>query len=45
MLKGRLGLEQARVPHVDRHGLLWLDRGALSVEDGVLLMKREIETR
>lgn len=36
MLKGRLGLEQARVPHVDRHGLLWLDRGALSVEDGCL---------
>jgi len=36
MLKGRLGLETARVPHADRHGLLWLSRGALSVRDGTL---------
>lgn len=36
MLKGRLGLETARIPHADRHGLLWLERGALSVEDGCL---------
>jgi CRISPR-associated protein Cas1 len=36
MLKGRLGLEQARIPHADRHGLLYLDRGALTVEDGCL---------
>lgn len=36
MLKGRLGLETARVPHVDRHGLVYLDRGALSVEAGTL---------
>jgi len=36
MLKGRLGLETARIPHADRHGLLWLDRGNLSVEDGCL---------
>lgn len=36
MLRGRLGLEQARIPHADRHGLLWLDRGALSVEHGCL---------
>lgn len=36
MLKGRLGLEQARIPHADRHGLIWLDRGALTVEDGSL---------
>ncbi len=36
MLKGRLGLETARLPHADRHGLLWLDRGQLSVEDGCL---------
>lgn len=36
MLKGRLGLEQARIPHADRHGLIWLDRGNLSVEDGCL---------
>ncbi len=36
MLKGRLGLETARVPHADRHGCLWLRRGALTVEDGTL---------
>jgi CRISPR-associated protein Cas1 len=36
MLKGRLGLDQARIPHADRHGLLYLDRGVLSVEDGCL---------
>ena len=36
MLKDRLGLETARLPHADRHGLLWLDRGQLSVEDGCL---------
>lgn len=36
MLKGRLGLEQARIPHADRHGLIYLERGALSVEDGCL---------
>ena len=36
MLKGRLGLEHARLPHADRHGLLYLERGQLSVEDGCL---------
>lgn len=36
LLKGRLGLETARVPHVDRHGLLWLARGNLYVESGTL---------
>lgn len=36
MLLGRLGLEQARIPHSDRHGLIWLDRGRLEVEDGCL---------
>ena len=36
MLKGRLGLETARIPHADRHGLIWLSHGNLRVEDGVL---------
>ena len=36
MLKGRLGLETARIPHSDRHGLLWLERGELCVIDGCL---------
>jgi CRISPR-associated protein Cas1 len=36
VLKGRLGLETARIPHVDRHGLIGLGRGRLWVEDGTL---------
>lgn len=36
MLRGRLGLETARVAHADRHGLVWLDRGSLTVEKGCL---------
>lgn len=36
MLAGRLGLETARVPHADRHGLLWLGRGNLVVQSGTL---------
>lgn len=39
MLKGRLGLESARIPHRDRHGLLWLRRGNLTVEHGTLRFK------
>ncbi len=40
MLRGRLGLETARIPHADRHGLLWLSRGALTVRDGTLRFVR-----
>ena len=36
MLSGRLGLEGARLPHELRHGLVYLDRGRLEVEDGCL---------
>ncbi len=36
LFPGRLGLAGARIPHVDRHGLLWLSRGKLYVEDGTL---------
>ena len=36
LLSGRLGLAESRVPHADRHGLLWLERGQLSVENGTL---------
>ncbi|GAB4211193.1 MAG: type I-E CRISPR-associated endonuclease Cas1e [Sandaracinaceae bacterium] len=36
MLKGRLGLESARIPHADRHGVMWLARGNLVAEDGTL---------
>ena len=41
MLRGRLGLETARIPHADRHGLLWLSRGALVVRDGTLRFRRD----
>lgn len=36
MLKGRLGLDSAKVPHADRAGLLYLARGALTARDGTL---------
>ncbi len=36
LFPGRLGLEGARIPHVDRHGLLWLGRGKVYVESGTL---------
>lgn len=36
MLRGRLGLETARIPHADRHGCIWIQRGTLYVEDGTL---------
>lgn len=36
LFKGRLGLARSRIPYVDRHGLLWLSRGKLYVEDGTL---------
>ncbi|HEY6461282.1 MAG TPA: type I-E CRISPR-associated endonuclease Cas1e [Polyangiaceae bacterium] len=38
-LRGRLGLETARVPQQDRHGLLWLGRGQLYVWEGTLRFK------
>lgn len=36
LLPGRLGLAASRIPHADRHGLLWLDFGRLSVDEGSL---------
>lgn len=39
MLKGRLGLETARIPQVDRHGLVWLERGRLIATDGTVSFK------
>jgi len=44
VLKGRLGLESARVPHLDRHGLIWLERGELCVVGGSLQFVRLKET-
>lgn len=35
-LPGRLGLAESRMPYADRHGLLYLEYGRLSVEDGTL---------
>jgi len=47
LLAGRLGLAEARIPHVDRHGLLWLARGRLFVEDGTLrfICTEQVELR
>lgn len=36
LIPGRLGLAASRIPHADRHGLLYLEYGKLSVEDGTL---------
>jgi len=40
MLKGRLGLDSAKVPHADRAGLLYLARGQLAARDGTLAFLR-----
>lgn len=37
MLKGRLGLETTRIPHTDRFGLMWLEYGKVTVENGNLV--------
>ncbi|RME48226.1 MAG: type I-E CRISPR-associated endonuclease Cas1 [Chloroflexi bacterium] len=36
LFPGRLGLAESRIPHADRHGLLWITRGKLYVEEGTL---------
>lgn len=36
LLRGRLGLDTGRVPYADRHGLIWLSRGHIYVQDGTL---------
>ena len=40
MLKGRLGLETAHIPHADRAGLLYLARGALTARHGTLTFEQ-----
>lgn len=42
MLKGRLGIDSAKVPYRDRAGLLYLARGALTAREGTLaFLKKE----
>lgn len=36
LFPGRLGLAESRIPHADRHGLVWLSRGNLFVDSGTL---------
>ena len=43
MLKGRLGLDSAKVPYADRAGLLYLARGQLTARDGTLAFLRGAE--
>lgn len=38
-IEGRLGLVNSRIPHVDRHGMLFLSRGSLSVNAGSLIFE------
>lgn len=41
MLPGRLGLDKARIPHADRHGVLFVRFGNLLVEDGCVVLSRQ----
>ncbi|MCY4148113.1 MAG: type I-E CRISPR-associated endonuclease Cas1e [Gammaproteobacteria bacterium] len=42
MLKGRLGLDTAHIPHADRAGLLYLARGALTARFGTLAFEQGV---
>lgn len=44
MLKGRLGLDSAKVPHADRAGCLYLARGTLMSRDGTLAFLQATKT-
>ncbi len=44
MLKGRLGLDSARVPYRERAGLLYLARGSLTARDGTLAFLQQAAT-
>lgn len=41
MLKGRLGIEEVRVPQKSRNGLLYLEAARLSIENGSLVLAFE----
>jgi CRISP-associated protein Cas1 len=41
MLKGRLGLDDTRIPHKSRHGLVYVDYARLSIDAGCLVLTRE----
>ena len=45
MLKGRLGIDSARIPYKDRAGLLHLARGALTARDGTLAFRQRDRTK
>ena len=38
MLKGRLGLDEARIPQKSRNGLIYVERCALSIDNGSLVL-------
>ncbi len=44
MLKGRLGIESAKVPHGNRAGCLYLARGVLTARDGTLAFLQGVTT-
>ena len=43
MLRGRLGLDSAKVPYKDRAGLLHLARSALTARDGTLAFLQDVD--
>ena len=38
MLKGRLGIDQARIPQKSRNGLVWVERCRVAIDNGSLLL-------
>src|SRR5919205_117530 len=38
MLKGRLGIDVARIPERSRHGLVYVERARLSIDNGGLVL-------
>lgn len=38
MLKGRLGIDEARIPQKSRNGLLWVERCRLEIDNGSLVL-------
>jgi len=38
MLKGRLGIDEARIPQKSRNGLIYVERGRLSIDNGSLVL-------
>lgn len=43
MLKGRLGIDEARIPQKSRNGLVWVERCRIAIDNGSLVLAFEEE--